>query len=74
MIMRLPVIVQFSFKCGICRQVQVGDVQECALKSRMEEPTLPKDWKLYEGMTICPNHKIEVQVDGYPYLFWGDRY
>ncbi len=74
MIMRLPVIIQFSFKCGICMQVQVGDVQECPLKSMMYDPTLPQGWKLYEGMTICPKHEIEVKIDGKTVNFPGDRY
>ncbi len=74
MIMRLPVIVQFSFKCGICMQVQMGDVQECFKGHMMAEPTLPTGWRLLEAMTICPRHDVKIKIDEEEFPFWGDRY
>jgi hypothetical protein len=59
----MTIIVTYTFccaACDACREEQWTLVQPGPLIV----PTLPKEWREMGRLVYCPNHRIEVIVDG----------
>ncbi len=55
--------VTHTFTCNACRDVEIQKFK--ALPGcDMPHATLPEGWTEMEGQHFCPEHKIEIRVDG----------
>jgi len=71
--LRFGVEVSFRCTCVLCGVV----VESCSFiyvhaNTQVAHPWVPAGWVAVDGVTFCPEHKIELTADGEPLYFTHD--